>query len=119
MKTKMSVRIIFFTAVIVGINIWLWSSPESNSELSNNPLSNIKKPNSGVILSDDAEYSAPVKQLQKALAQARQDDDVSDIDNWNNIDVTSLLEEAESDKSDKLNELKSRLARLKMSVNKS
>jgi len=122
MKTKIPVYIICFSAVIAGINIWLWSDLESDDIQSpsiQEPALAIEKAKSDVILSDDAEYPAPVKQLQKALAKALQDDGIPDIDNWSNTDVISLQEDSESDESDKLNELKNRLARLKSIADKS
>ncbi len=122
MKTKIPVYIICFSVVIAGINIWLWSDLESDDIQSSSiqePALAIEKAKSDVILSDDAEYPAPVKQLQKALAKALQDDGIPDIDNWSNTDVISLQENSESDESDKLNELKNRLARLKSIADKS
>ncbi|QUM89655.1 hypothetical protein HWV03_13015 [Moritella sp. 36] len=122
MKTKIPVYIICFSAVIAGINIWLWSDFESSDSpllATEEPVLAIEKAKSDVVLSDDAEYPAPVKLLQKAVTKALQDDGVPDIDNWNNTDAISLQEDSESDESDKLNELKSRLARLKSITDKS
>lgn len=121
MKTKIPIFIICLTLLIAGVNLWLSYSPSPSMEpiqgsmpASSGKITSDNSAELDVVLSDDAEYPAPVKQLQQALAQGLRDDELSQETSESNADYSPRVESGES--SEKLDELKDRLARLKQLV---
>lgn len=124
MKPRVPIYIICFALFIAGVNIWLWYSPSTSSEGKegsipelNEQVLPVKNAKQDMQLSDDAEYPAPVKQLQQALAQGIRDNYLHEAVDAGEIEAASASVKENAEPAEKLEQLKQRLARLKQLVN--